>query len=87
MGLAVLLGRALPDGPPPSALRTPASEPHSRERLIEQAVAAIREGRREQAVALLVRYQAGETGSKPERAVELMLRTLRKELALAGPGH
>lgn len=48
-----------------------------RERLLEQAVAALRDGRPEQAIPLLLRYQSGQLSGERDRTVDLMLRVLR----------
>ncbi len=51
-----------------------------RQRLLEQATFALRDGRPEQAVGLLLRYQASEPAGSADRTVEIMLRVLKKDL-------
>lgn len=82
--ISLLAVRALPPADHRPGSRGPAAARRSdasAERLIEQAVTALRAGQAEQAAALLLRYQASRPAAEPEPAVEIMLRLLRREAA------
>lgn len=59
----------------------------SSERLIEQAMRALRTGHNDDAAALLLHYQAARPPGEPDPAVAIMLRVLRKEVAAPSPGR
>lgn len=96
-GAVLLAARALPiaQGParparllaPPSQREPSPQRPRDplRDQLIGHALRAIAAGHREQAVALLGRYK--ESGPPDDRAVDLMLQALKKDLAAAAPAR
>ena len=85
LAIAALAGRALtladrwPGAAPRPTLPAPRPTAAYRERLIEQAVASLRSGRREQAIALLLRYQASAPAGSSDRTVEILLRVIKKD--------
>lgn len=84
-----LVGHALSARGPAAGAGRPAdavAADASAERLIEQALNALRSGQNAQAAALLLHYRQGRpAGADP--AVEIMLRVLRKEAAAPLPGR
>lgn len=87
--VSLLTLRALPSasvGPGSGRRVAPRRPDANAERLIEQAVTALRAGQGEHAAALLRRYKDGRPAAEPEPAVEIMLRVLHRDAA-AGPAR
>jgi hypothetical protein len=76
LGAGLFLGAALVLVLELVGARATATRAGPGEALLEQAATALSAGRREQALALLLRHQL----SDPDRTVEIFIRTLRKDL-------